>query len=760
MSLASPRSGAPVRALLAGLAALALGVGLARLWLPEWRPGPIPPPAFFTARFDALARSIGWQPAAGGSPPDLVSSKAYGTTVERLGGAALPWLERSRTALVVGIERSATGAAGSEPFTADFALDGTLFQFSRFTIDFTRIFNPAPEKPDEPLLASRLLRPGERLGPGVFTDRNGGGRSAVYPILSAAAPAAPAAVGRGDYAVLDESWVMTHVERSAASSTRLPAAGIVRGLRLAAVVVASSVLFFGLLVRRKISLVNGALIGALVLAIGLRDLSGLGYGLLANLAVVFFVVGSALWTMVLWSTGESLLRTSHEGLTTSLDALRHGRLGPRAGRALLVGLGCGAALAGLRLAAAAIASRLPGCWPLAQSLTLPAFSSGGEVADGVRSAALAAFALGLGRRAPRWKRAAATAVALVALPSGLLHPWPLALALSLAVAALLVEVGRRAGLTALLATGLASSLLPAAVFAAAHLDWLGGTFALAAGGSAALLGLGVFGLARSPEVELGRMAAPAFVRRIEEERRVKYEMDLLTRMQEGLLPARLPEVAGWEIAARSLLATEAGGDLYDLIRPDGSDSLWIAMGDVAGHGYSCAILQAMTIAALTSLIGPELNPAGVLAEIDRVLRRGGSDRLFTSLALLRLDPASGELVLANAGHPYPFLCEGGAVREIELPGLPLGKGPPREYRDLALRVAPGGVLVLASDGLFEAVDARGDAYGFQRPASVLAATARRPAEAIVEALLADWRRHLGGEEPADDTTVVVLKRRL
>jgi serine phosphatase RsbU (regulator of sigma subunit) len=71
----------------------------------------------------------------------------------------------------------------------------------------------------------------------------------------------------------------------------------------------------------------------------------------------------------------------------------------------------------------------------------------------------------------------------------------------------------------------------------------------------------------------------------------------------------------------------------------------------------------------------------------------------------------------------------------------------------------GGVLVLASDGLFEAADARGEAYGFDRPAAVVRAVSRRPAEAILEALLADWRRHLGDEEPADDTTVLVIKRR-
>src|SRR5262249_54293243 len=152
-----------------------------------------------------------------------------------------------------------------------------------------------------------------------------------------------------------------------------------------------------------------------------------------------------------------------------------------------------------------------------------------------------------------------------------------------------------------------------------------------------------------------------------------------------------------------LLATEAGGDLYDFLELS-ENELWIAAGDVAGHGYSCSIVQAMTTAALTSLIAPRRTPAEVLREVDRVLRRGGRRRNFTSPAPLRLDLATGQALLANAGHPYPLLLENGAVREIALPGLPLGQGPKREYTDLAITLPPGSVLVLCSDGLFEAAD--------------------------------------------------------
>jgi phosphoserine phosphatase RsbU/P len=239
---------------------------------------------------------------------------------------------------------------------------------------------------------------------------------------------------------------------------------------------------------------------------------------------------------------------------------------------------------------------------------------------------------------------------------------------------------------------------------------------------------------------------------------LKSEMGLLARMQRGLLPRTLPRLEGWEIAARSVLANEAGGDLYDFL-PDDNGHLWIAAGDVAGHGYSCAVAQAMTKAALASLVGRGgRTPAEVLKRADRVLRAAGATRNFTALTLLRLEPRTGEALIANAGHPFPLLAASGRVSELSLGGLPLGKGPARDYEDRPLSIPPGSVLVFSSDGLFEAEDRSGDPYGFERAQEVLRKFADRPAERILEAFFGDWRSHLRGQRPLDDTTLVVIKR--
>jgi sigma-B regulation protein RsbU (phosphoserine phosphatase) len=166
----------------------------------------------------------------------------------------------------------------------------------------------------------------------------------------------------------------------------------------------------------------------------------------------------------------------------------------------------------------------------------------------------------------------------------------------------------------------------------------------------------------------------------------------------------------------------------------------------------------MAKAALTSLIGTGRSPAKVLERLDQVLRAAGADRNFTTLALLRLWPESGEAVFANAGHPYPLLLQGGELSELELPSLPLGRGPARTYREIHLHLPPGAALVFCSDGLFEAVDRSGQLYGFDRLRARVRKQRDRSAERIVQGLFGDWEQHLRTVQPLDDTTVLVVRR--
>ena len=754
--------------LLLGALALAGGLALARLWLPEWQGTAVPDEARFVSRYREIAREAGIRLEPGEPRVQLATGSAGDTmpaddrNLDRYGpGVRLRGAGRG-TRVRLAQEGSLAGDPKLRELVLDLSPAGHPRGLQWGTRGWSRFLSleTAPAPPERVrLLMGLLLSPGESAGE-------------LQPAMMAGNAGYLAAIRGGE--VPEHLQVVTQAGGTVYVSRRLGSLdeGLarVRRYRVTDLLwqVAPSILrflavlglFLVLLSKGRIDVVNGAIFAALAFVAsflpGVWGDPSTGEMLTAALGGVL----QAFWMFVIWSAGESFLRASDASFTTSLDALRVGRLGPRGGRSLLYGLALGAALAGIELAVRAAATAIPGAWPESSSIHLPVFSAGGSnpFNQGINLAGAILVVIAVVRRIvpPRWAPAAAILAGALLLGPLRIHPLPLEIAGNLAVLAPLVLFGRRFGLTTLLTASVASFLLPAAAFSAWNPAWLPVTLAVTAGSSAVLLALGFVGLRRPDQVELERLKPPPFIRRLEEERRIKYEMGLLARMQVGLLPTTLPDLEGWEVAARSLLATEAGGDLYDFIEDD-AGRLWIAAGDVAGHGYSCSIVHAMTTAALASLISPERTPAEVLQQVDRVLRRA-AHRNFASLVLLLLDPKTGKALLSNAGHPWPLALFGGEVSEIEISGLPLGQGPARHYEDISIQIPPGGVVVFCSDGLFEAVDWSSNPYGFERPLEVLRSLENRSAAEIVEALLHDWQKHLRSEEPPDDTTVVVLKR--
>lgn len=753
-------------ALLLGALVLAGGLALARLWLPEWQGSAVPGEAGFVERYRSLARQAGVTLEPGEPRIVLATGGNDGFSADdRTMDRYDPELHNRGTGRGIRVRVAQEGTLGKDGPTRELSIDLSAASHPRSLQwaerGWTRFFSLSdpPATQEQALALARLLiLPGETIRgfqPMTIAGSRGymaevEGSQPVEHVQAILQPGGTVIITR-HLGPLKDGLERIRGFRFTELFWKL-APSILRLLAVAG-------LFVVLVSKGRIDVVNGAILA------GLTFLASLVPGLMGSpitdelIASILMAGAHAVWVFLIWSAGESFLRAADPDFTTSLDALRAGRLGPRGGRSLLYGLCLGATVAGVELAARAAATAIPDAWPESFSVRLPAFSaSSNPFGQGIALAGALIVVIAVVRRLVPAKWVAAVSIVACSLLLGplRLHPFPLELAGNLAVIAPLLLLGKRFGMTTLLTACITSYLLPAAAYSAWNLEWLPGTFAATAGSSALLLVMGLVGLRRPEQVELERLKPPRFIRRLEEERRIKYEMDLLARIQVGLLPVGVPEIEGWEIAARSLLATEAGGDLYDFLRDD-AGRLWIAAGDVAGHGYSCAIIHAMTTAALASLVTPERTPAQVLQEVDRVIRRA-SHRNFASLVLLRLDPGTGEALLSNAGHPYPLALSAGQVSEIEVPGLPLGQGPARRYEDLAVQVPLGGILVFCSDGLFEAVDWSASPYGFDRPQEVLRTLEHHSAAEIVEILLADWKRHLRSEEPPDDTTVVVVKR--
>lgn len=237
---------------------------------------------------------------------------------------------------------------------------------------------------------------------------------------------------------------------------------------------------------------------------------------------------------------------------------------------------------------------------------------------------------------------------------------------------------------------------------------------------------------------------------------VRDELQVARQLQEMLLPDRLPELEGWEVAASWRTANEIGGDYHHFeTLPDGR--LAIVVADASGHGMAAGLLMAIADTALRVALENDPAPDAVAAVLNRALRRTGNRRSFLTLFYGRLDPATGRLDYACAGHPPPLVRRAdGAIDESTAGALPLGL---RETCDPArgvITLAPGDLLVLFSDGLFEAIDASGEAFGHDRIRAELAKA--RGASEIRDRLLAALDRHLAGEPLPDDLTLVALAR--
>ncbi|MGE5233523.1 MAG: PP2C family protein-serine/threonine phosphatase [Acidobacteriota bacterium] len=257
---------------------------------------------------------------------------------------------------------------------------------------------------------------------------------------------------------------------------------------------------------------------------------------------------------------------------------------------------------------------------------------------------------------------------------------------------------------------------------------------------------------------IGTLATIAMQRAVKDAARlvaVDTELTTARGIQRSILPERAPRREGLEVAAVYRPASHVGGDFYDFVElPEGRLGLFIA--DVAGHGVPAALVASMLKIALAAQ--RELGaPASVLAELNRLFC-GRLKRQFISAAFALADPRRGTLEIASGGHPPLLLAGPSGVREATARGPVLGRFPEAEFRPAIETLAEGDVALLYTDGVVEARNRRGEAWGEERLRDCLAANRQRPAEEIAAAVAdaaAAWSTASGG--PDDDLTLLVLR---
>jgi sigma-B regulation protein RsbU (phosphoserine phosphatase) len=250
----------------------------------------------------------------------------------------------------------------------------------------------------------------------------------------------------------------------------------------------------------------------------------------------------------------------------------------------------------------------------------------------------------------------------------------------------------------------------------------------------------------------------------EEERqhqRLEDELAVARSIQLQLLPANMPQAKGWEFAAAYQAARQVGGDFYDVFfMPDEEDRLGFIIADVSGKGVPAALFMAMsrTLLRTTALSGR--SPSQALIRANELMLKDTQAELFLSAFYIILQTSNGDIEFTNAGHNPPYLIRGedGMVLSLEAHGMILGAFEEIALEQKQARLEPNDILVLYTDGITEAFNTQGDAYGEERLIKLLHDNHQLGAQDLLNLLVEDVNRFAGSLTPSDDLTVVVLKR--
>jgi serine phosphatase RsbU (regulator of sigma subunit) len=245
---------------------------------------------------------------------------------------------------------------------------------------------------------------------------------------------------------------------------------------------------------------------------------------------------------------------------------------------------------------------------------------------------------------------------------------------------------------------------------------------------------------------------------IRERERIEQELKVAQGIQQASLPKEVPTLEGWQISPFYKPAREVGGDFYDFhLLSEGR--LGVVVGDATGKGVPAALVMSTTCGML-QLAAQALessSPGEVLGQVNEALLARIPANMFVTCFYCVLDPKSGHLSYANAGHDMPYLHRNGEAEELRARGMPLGLMPGMSYERKEIELEPSDCALFYSDGLVEAHDPKGEMFGFPRLQALIAEHGEEPS--LEDLLLEELYSFVGkGWEQEDDITLLTLRR--
>jgi serine phosphatase RsbU (regulator of sigma subunit) len=243
---------------------------------------------------------------------------------------------------------------------------------------------------------------------------------------------------------------------------------------------------------------------------------------------------------------------------------------------------------------------------------------------------------------------------------------------------------------------------------------------------------------------------------------LKRDLEVAREIQQAMLPDGMWSGEGVEAYGLTKPANTVGGDFYDILpQPDGT--VIVALGDVAGKASPAALLMALLLAMMRTLVDEGLGIADLVKRLNTQVGRQAPRSRFITLFVASYDARTGDLHFVNAGHTPPLLRRlNGTIERLSTGGIALGMFEGSTYQAGFARLEPGDAVVMYSDGITEAEDPAGipfDEVGLERtlalyPGTFPEATAASIGQAIFDAV----ERHRRDSRLSDDLTVLVLSR--
>jgi PAS domain S-box-containing protein len=241
------------------------------------------------------------------------------------------------------------------------------------------------------------------------------------------------------------------------------------------------------------------------------------------------------------------------------------------------------------------------------------------------------------------------------------------------------------------------------------------------------------------------------------------ELQIAAEIQQSFMPDVIPQIAFFDIAARSVMAKEVGGDFFDVIPFEimalGKDTLGVLIADVSGKGVPAALFMALSRIVVRVNALWHRDPAQAIFDANNIIAQDSKAGMFVTLFYGTLSEKDRTLTYVNAGHNPPILyraCDG-SVEELMPTGIVLGAVENRPYTSRTVGIGTGDIIVLYTDGVTESINDREEMFGEDRLLSIIRANAGLPAGEILSAILDGVRQFTGDMPQFDDITLMVIR---